>query len=142
MVSKDEPCPIGRKLFSVSTDRRKAVIEQWRVTQHRGPANARRACLLRIDPVTPSSCPVRGYIDLQGPSSDTYATTLRSAIKKAITRTEARILRVIDYREEDKADDDIWRADTKEITEDRSAVTAMKKLLDAQSKEVPPMESL
>lgn len=139
LTSEAESRPIGQKFFSARANGGEPpIIEQWRVTQNRGPVGARRACLLRIDPVGAS--PVRGRLLLFCPS-DIYATTKRSAVQKAIVRMEARIARVIGYREEDKECADLWAAYSKEITEDRRAVTAMKKLLEALSQNVRPTEN-
>lgn len=122
------PWARGRTLFRANPHGRKFVLEEWKITQHRGVEFAflARAYLRRVKPA--EKCKGRTVPLGSTLQESEFSATKAGALWKAIVRTEALIDRFMQYRAEDaKEGTDLWKEYSEEITELRHAVTAMQK---------------
>jgi hypothetical protein len=120
------PWKRGRIVHRAVPDGRKFILEEWKVTQHRG-SFLPTAHLLRVKPTF--TRPQRRSVPLdQGLQDSPFSATKGGALWKAIVDIEGRIERIEGYRAEDsEKGTDLWKEYTEEITELRHAVTAMRK---------------
>lgn len=147
MSSTPTAFPVGRTLFRVTDDGRRAIVETWEVTQHRSIAMRgsflaksekarlpKNAHLRRIDPPAPviggKPCFVqRDHVPLDAPLKDTeFAASISAAAKKALARAERDLARWRGYLD----DPEIAEDEKAEIREDvrilEAAIRAIKKL--------------
>lgn len=132
--SPPSPWTVGRRLYRVEVDGRRAFVETWEVTQHRKKGRVHFvACLRRTDPppVTFKTLPPlvkRDKVPLSlSLQQSEYAASIGAAVNKAIERLEADVGRLTGYLDEAESEEE--RTETRADLQDlKYAKTAMLKL--------------
>lgn len=154
-MSTDAPCafPVGKLIYCVEHDGRKAVVETWRVTQHRVRAyrstrqqvmpskewlasRPKDACLVRIDPPPASwkgkpfpASIRRDKVPIDARIQDTkYAASIPAAARKGLARAEADQTRWQSYLTDEGASAEEIEEIRRDLDALRYAIPAIKRL--------------
>ena len=147
MSSTPTAFPVGRTLFRVTDDGRRAIVETWEVTQHRVAVlrgsfltkeekarQPKNAHLRRIDPPAPviGGTPLfvkRQHVPLEAPLKDTeFAASISAAAKKALARAERDLARWRGYLDDPEIPEDEKMEIQQDIRTLEASIRAIKKL--------------